>query len=60
MSQTLKFTGPVRPGETVTATVKVAKVREDKRIVTLETFCENQNGERVLEGEAVVLYEAVG
>jgi acyl dehydratase len=59
LNQTLAFKGPVQPGEAITATVKVLKVREDKRIVTLETYCENEKGRRILEGEAVVLYEEV-
>lgn len=60
LNQTLTFNGPVRPGDTITARVTVTKVREEKRILTLETVCENQNGERILEGEAVVLHEEVG
>lgn len=55
LSQTLRFTAPVFPGDTVTARVTVTKVREDKPVVTLETVCTNQRGERVVEGEAVVL-----
>lgn len=55
LSQMLKFKLPVYPGDTVTATVEVLKVREDKPIVTLSTFCTNQNDEVVLEGEAVVM-----
>ncbi|MET0645274.1 MAG: MaoC family dehydratase [Pyrinomonadaceae bacterium] len=55
LSQTLRFTAPVFPGDTVTARVVVKAVREDKPVVTLETFCTNQRGERVVEGEAVVL-----
>ena len=55
LSQTLRFTAPVFPGDTVTARVVVRAVREDKPVVTLETFCTNQRGERVVEGEAVVL-----
>ena len=55
LSQTLKFTAPVFLGDTVTARVTVKHVREDKPVVTLETFCTNQRGERVVEGEAVVL-----
>jgi 3-hydroxybutyryl-CoA dehydratase len=30
-------------------------VREDKPVVTLETVCTNERGERLIEGEAVVL-----
>ena len=55
LSQTLKFTAPVFLGDTVTARVVVKAVREDKPVVTLETVCTNQRGERVVEGEAVVL-----
>ena len=55
LSQTLKFTAPVFLGDTVTARVVVKHVREDKPVVTLETVCTNQRGERVVEGEAVVL-----
>src|SRR5215210_952246 len=55
LSQTLRFNAPVFPGDTVTARVVVKAIREDKPIVTLETFCTNQRGERVVEGEAVVL-----
>jgi hypothetical protein len=33
------------------------KVRADKSIVSLETVCENQRGETLIRGEAVVLVE---
>jgi len=55
LSQTLRFTAPVFLGDTVTARVVVKQVREDKPVVTLETVCTNERGERVVEGEAVVL-----
>jgi 3-hydroxybutyryl-CoA dehydratase len=44
-------------GDTVTASVEVTKVREDKPILTLATRCVNQAGEVVMEGEAVVMWE---
>lgn len=59
LSQTLKFTAPVFLGDTVTARVTVKSVREDKPVVTLETVCTNERGERVVEGEAVVLVPRV-
>jgi 3-hydroxybutyryl-CoA dehydratase len=59
LSQTLRFTAPVFLGDTVTARVIVKHVREDKPVVTLETACTNQRGERVVEGEAVVLVPRV-
>lgn len=57
LSQTLQFLGPVYIGDVLTARVTVTKVREDKSIVTLETVCENQRGETIIRGEAVVLVE---
>lgn len=58
LSQSLRFTAPVFPGDTVTARVTVTKVRADKPIVTLDTVCVNQHGEMVVKGEAVVLLVA--
>ena len=55
LSQNSLFVAPVYPGDTVTARVTVSKIRTDKPIVTLETICENQSGELLIKGEAVVL-----
>jgi 3-hydroxybutyryl-CoA dehydratase len=55
LSQNSRFLAPVYPGDTVTARVTVKNIREDKPIVTLETICENQSGELLIKGEAVVL-----
>jgi len=57
LGQNLKFLKPTYIGDTITATVRVKAIREDKPILTLETLCTNQRGERVIEGEATVLYE---
>lgn len=57
LSQTLQFLAPIFPGETVTAKVTVTKIKEGKPILTLETVCENQRGETLIRGEAVVLVE---
>jgi 3-hydroxybutyryl-CoA dehydratase len=54
LSQTLKFVAPVFLDDTVTATATVINIRQDKPIVTLKTVCAKQNGETVVEGEAVV------
>jgi 3-hydroxybutyryl-CoA dehydratase len=54
LGQTLKFLAPVRVGDTVTVSVVVIAVREDKHIVTLRTDCVNQDGTMVLTGEATV------
>jgi 3-hydroxybutyryl-CoA dehydratase len=57
LSQTLQFLAPVFRGDTVTAKVTITKIKEGKPIVTLETVCENQRGETLIKGEAVVLLE---
>jgi 3-hydroxybutyryl-CoA dehydratase len=54
VSQTLKFKGPVRAGDTVTARVTVSNVIQDRGRATLQTLC--FVGEHVvIDGEAVVL-----
>lgn len=55
LSQTLRFTAPVRIGDTVTATVRVIEVVAAKRRVKLSTVCTNQKGETVVEGEALLM-----
>lgn len=59
LGQTLQFKRPVRPGDTLTATVIVSALREDKQIATLDTRVTNGAGETVLTGEATVLYADV-
>jgi 3-hydroxybutyryl-CoA dehydratase len=54
MRQTLDFLAPVRIGDTVTATVEVIEKMKDKKRVRLRTTCVNQEGTRVLDGEALV------
>ncbi|MDR0528153.1 MAG: MaoC family dehydratase [Zoogloeaceae bacterium] len=54
MGQTLKFKAPVRPGDTVTATVTVKEVIADKKRAILETVC-TVGGKPVIEGEATML-----
>jgi len=56
LSQSLRFSAPVFPGETVTATVTVTGVRERRGVYTLETVCANAQGVEVVSGEAVVLW----
>lgn len=55
LSQSLKFLKPIRIGESLTATVEVIAVRPDKHIATLSTVVSDSQGQRVIEGEAVVL-----
>lgn len=60
LSQTLRFTKPVRIGDTVTARVEVLEVIEAKRRLRLATTCRNQRGETVVEGEALVMMDNRG
>ena len=60
LGQTLRFTKPVRIGDTVTARVEVAEVMVAKRRARLTTTCRNQLGEVVVDGEATVLVEGEG
>ena len=50
----LKFVAPVYLGDTITAEVEITNLRDDKKIITLATTVRNQNGETVIEGQAVV------
>ena len=54
LSQNLRFKAPVRPGDTVRATVTVKEVVAEKRRVVLETVC-TVAGKVVIDGEAVVM-----
>ena len=54
LKQVLNFTAPVKIGDTITATVEVSSKRDDKHLITLDTTCTNQRGEKVITGEALV------
>lgn len=53
VSQAMNFRAPVRPGETVQASVVVREVNRERARVTLETVCRVGNTV-VIDGEAVV------
>ncbi|WP_082130275.1 MaoC family dehydratase [Kiloniella spongiae] len=54
LSQSLRFKGPVRIGDTVTAIVRVREIMTSKKRVILETLCQVR-GKDVLDGEATVM-----
>lgn len=56
LGQTLKFTLPVRIGDIVTTKIAVAELLPRHR-VRLSTICTNQNGEKVIDGEATVMLD---
>ena len=55
LGQTLKFTAPVRIGDTITATVTITELNTGKNRVKLHTVCTNQEGAVVIDGEASVM-----
>ena len=54
MGQTLEFLAPVRIGDTVTARVEVLEKIDTKKRVRLATTCIQQDGTRLISGEALV------
>jgi 3-hydroxybutyryl-CoA dehydratase len=52
--QELNFLAPVRIGDTVTAYVEVLDLLIDEKRARLKTWCVNQDGTTVLDGEALV------
>ena len=55
LGQELKFTKPVRIGDTVTATCTVVEKDDAKNRLKLETICTNQDGDIVVKGMATVM-----
>ena len=54
LGQNLQFRAPVRPGDTVEATITVAELNEARRRITLKTEC-RVAGKTVITGEALVM-----
>ena len=55
LGQEMKFTAPVKFGDTVDAVVEVIEKEEEKNIIRLKTVCTNQDGTVVLDGIATVM-----
>jgi len=54
MGQSMKFLGPVRIGDTITARVEIIELNNEKERVTLKTTCTTQDGKLVLDGTAMI------
>jgi len=54
LGQNLRFKAPVRPGDTVHATVTVKELMLEKRRVSLATVC-TVGGKVVIDGDALVM-----
>jgi 3-hydroxybutyryl-CoA dehydratase len=59
VSQTLRFTAPVRAGDVITAKVEVVELLPERRRVRLATICTNQRDQVVVEGEALLVVDDV-
>jgi len=57
ISQTLNFKAPVKIGDTVVTTVKVAELIPEKKRARFDSVC-SVNGKPVVQGEAVLMVPA--
>lgn len=55
LGQELKFTAPVRIGDTIKAEVEVIEITLEKNRIKLRTTCYNQDGKIVIDGTATVM-----
>ena len=53
IEQTVRFLRPVFVGDTITATTEVTRLIPERRWLRCRTICTNQNGEKVVVGEAL-------
>lgn len=55
LKQKFRFPNPAYVNEEITAEVKITRIRHEKDLVNLNTYCTNPSGETVCKGEALVL-----
>ncbi|AVQ31582.1 MAG: MaoC family dehydratase [Fusobacterium varium] len=55
LEQYLSFIKPVFINDTITATVKIIELQNEKKIILLSTVCTNQKEEIILQGQAKIL-----
>lgn len=54
LHQEMNFRKPVYHGDEITATVTVTNIRKDTSILYFDTKCENEKGEVVIDGKAIL------
>ncbi len=59
LKQRLQFLAPAYPGEALTATVTITRLRPEKDLVNLRTICTGADGRLICNGEALVLVRDV-
>ncbi len=57
LSQNLRFRAPVKPGDTITATITATGLDLERNRVNLDTVVTNQDGAEVVTGDALVMVE---
>lgn len=55
LGQELKFTSPVKIGDTIKAEAEVIEIIKEKNRIKLRTVCTNQEGNMVIDGIATVM-----
>jgi len=58
LSQSLKFTSPVFVDDEIVISLTVTAIKEEKKILTIETIARKSSGELVAKGEALVMAQA--
>ena len=56
LNQVLKFIKPVFVDDRITATVVITELDNNKNLINLNTNCKNQDGNIVITGDAIVLF----
>lgn len=53
----VRFKAPARPGDTITVSGRIRSIEKDEgqTLIHCDVFCQNQNGESVITGEAQVV-----
>ena len=57
LKQKIHFPHPAYVGEEITATVKVVRIRPDKKIINLYDYCTTKEGKVVCQAESLVLMQ---
>lgn len=58
VSQQMRFLKPVRIGDTITCVGEVLEWNATTRMLTIQTDCFNQRGEKIIEGRGQMLVES--
>ena len=59
LAQDLRFLRPVKPGDTVTANIRVREKRDEKHAIVFDCECNDAQGQPVLTGTAEVIAPTV-